>query len=246
MANTTNQGWARPTVGASEDTWGATLNTTIQAIDTLVGPVTAAEIAKLDGLTSSTAELNKLTGVTTTAAQLNFVDGVTSAIQTQLNAVQSVPAGGIIMWSGLIASIPGGWYLCDGTNSTPNLTDRFIIGSATNTGGTNNIGDTGGASSLSLTTGNLPSHTHDAGTLVADAAGEHSHTFDSWTPTGGGSQTLKSPTGAIIEGGSATSVSTSTAPTHTHTISGSTASAGSGTAIDNRPAYFALAFIMKS
>jgi len=64
MANTTNQGWARPTVGASEDTWGATLNTTIQAIDTLVGPVTAAQIAKLDGLTSSTAELNHVTGVT--------------------------------------------------------------------------------------------------------------------------------------------------------------------------------------
>tara|TARA_B110000495_G_scaffold191313_1_gene194303 strand:- start:404 stop:841 length:438 start_codon:yes stop_codon:yes gene_type:complete len=73
MANTTNQGWARPTVGASEDTWGATLNTTIQAIDTLVGPVTAAQIAKLDGLTSSTAELNHVTGVT-------------SAIQGQIDA----------------------------------------------------------------------------------------------------------------------------------------------------------------
>ena len=102
MANTTNQGWARPTVGASEDTWGATLNTTIQAIDTLVGPVTAAEIAKLDGLTSSTAELNKLTGVTSTptelnlvagltasTAELNHVTGVTSAIQTQINTLTS-------------------------------------------------------------------------------------------------------------------------------------------------------------
>ena len=73
MANTTNQGWSKPTVGGSEDTWGATWNTTIDAIDTLVGPVTAAQIAKLDGLTSSTAELN-------------YVTGATSAIQGQIDA----------------------------------------------------------------------------------------------------------------------------------------------------------------
>lgn len=32
------------------------------------------------------------------------------------------------MWSGLIAAIPFGWYLCDGTNDTPDLTDKFIVG----------------------------------------------------------------------------------------------------------------------
>jgi hypothetical protein len=73
MANTTNQGWAKPTIGGSEDTWGQTVNDAIDAIDTLVGSVTAAEVAKLDGLTATTAELNKL-------------DGVTSNIQTQLNS----------------------------------------------------------------------------------------------------------------------------------------------------------------
>lgn len=50
---TTNQGWALPTVGGSQDTWGTTLNTTIQAIDTLVGTVTATEISYLDGLMSN-------------------------------------------------------------------------------------------------------------------------------------------------------------------------------------------------
>lgn len=99
---TTNQGWALPTVGGSQDTWGSTLNTTIQAIDTLVGGVSAAEIAKLDGMTASQAELNKLTGVTwsltgfnaltATVAELNYVDGVTSAIQTQLNGKEPVDA----------------------------------------------------------------------------------------------------------------------------------------------------------
>jgi hypothetical protein len=79
MANTTNQGWAKPTIGGSEDTWGQTVNDAIDAIDTLVGSVTAAEVAKLDGLTATTAELNKL-------------DGVTSNIQTQLNS-KAVLAG---------------------------------------------------------------------------------------------------------------------------------------------------------
>ncbi len=37
------------------------------------------------------------------------------------------PAGGIIMWSGTIASIPVGWGLCDGSFGTPDLTDKFVI-----------------------------------------------------------------------------------------------------------------------
>lgn len=39
----------------------------------------------------------------------------------------NVPTGGIIMWSGTIASIPTGWTLCNGSNGSPDLTDRFLI-----------------------------------------------------------------------------------------------------------------------
>lgn len=39
----------------------------------------------------------------------------------------TMPTGGIIMWSGTTASIPAGWSLCDGSNGTPDLTDKFII-----------------------------------------------------------------------------------------------------------------------
>lgn len=61
---TTNQGWALPTVGGSQDTWGTTLNTTIQAIDTLVGTVTAAEISYLDNVTSNIqTQLNAKAGL---------------------------------------------------------------------------------------------------------------------------------------------------------------------------------------
>jgi hypothetical protein len=39
----------------------------------------------------------------------------------------SMPQGGIIMWSGTNASIPVGWNLCDGSNGTPDLTDKFVV-----------------------------------------------------------------------------------------------------------------------
>ena len=42
-----------------------------------------------------------------------------------------VPIGGIITWSGDIATIPEKYQLCDGTNGTPNLTDKFICGAGT-------------------------------------------------------------------------------------------------------------------
>ena len=38
-----------------------------------------------------------------------------------------VPVGGIIMWSGAVATIPATWALCDGANGTPDLRDRFIV-----------------------------------------------------------------------------------------------------------------------
>jgi hypothetical protein len=49
------------------------------------------------------------------AATKGYVDG-------------AIPIGGIIMWSGTIASIPGNWRLCNGSEGTPDLRDRFVIG----------------------------------------------------------------------------------------------------------------------
>ena len=77
-----------------------------------------------------------------------------------------VPRGAIIMWSGSVASIPPGWQLCDGTNGTPDLRDKFIIGA----GGTYSPGSTGGATS----------HTHsvDIPAFNSASAGAHTHSID--------------------------------------------------------------------
>lgn len=51
-----------------------------------------------------------------------------------------IPSGSIIMWSGSIGSIPAGYVICDGLNSTPDLQDKFVVGS----GSTYAVADNGG------------------------------------------------------------------------------------------------------
>ena len=40
----------------------------------------------------------------------------------------NVETGTIVIWSGTIANIPTGWQLCDGTNGSPDLRDKFVVG----------------------------------------------------------------------------------------------------------------------
>lgn len=185
------------------------------------------------------------------------------AIVTAVN--DSFPSGGIMMWSGAIGSIPTGFVLCDGNNSTPDLRDRFIIGSGTDSGSTHDIGDTGGANSLTLSSGQLPSHSHNVGNLVADSGGNHTHTGSTSnvgnhthagaetagplvtsanTSTNNGFKVTGATTGAA--GAHSHNVTINSGGAHSHTVSGNTGSQGSGSSIDKRPAYFALAFIMKA
>lgn len=53
----------------------------------------------------------------------------------------NVPSGTIALWRNPIASIPPTWKLCDGSLGTPDLRDRFLVGS----GSTYNPGDSGGS-----------------------------------------------------------------------------------------------------
>lgn len=74
----------------------------------------------------------------------------------QTSAAGAMPSGVIVMWSGSVASIPLGWALADGTNGTPDLRDRFILGA----GGSRPVGTTGGEEAHTLTIAEIPSHTH--------------------------------------------------------------------------------------
>lgn len=73
-----------------------------------------------------------------------------------------LPTGIIVAWTG--NTPPTGWILCDGTNNTPDLRGRFIIGAGDGTGLTSRkIGDKGGEEKHTLTADEIPAHTHDFG-----------------------------------------------------------------------------------
>ena len=93
----------------------------------------------------------------------------------------TIPSGGIILWSGSISSIPSGWALCNGSDGTPDLRDRFIVGAKQYGGGVAKSNWTG-----SLTqSGGSATHNHfvtaslDAGTQIINSspAGNFSATF---------------------------------------------------------------------
>ena len=246
---------------------------------------------------SSKADVNSpsLTG-TPTAPTATYGTNTTQVASTAFVAAGLaglIPSGIITLWSGSIASIPGGWTLCNGSNSTPDLRDRFVVGAGT----TYAVGATGGANTVTLDATMIPAHTHAiTASGSTGTAGAHTHTF-SGTSSGqsaththavtdsghshvnGAGLTALNGSGAVnfAYGGSggqgANNVSTNSATTgitignasadHTHTYSGTTsavsaehthtvtlsvsaANTGGGLAHENRPPYYALAFIMKT
>jgi hypothetical protein len=69
---------------------------------------------------------------------------------------KGLPSGAIIMWGGAILDIPTDWYICDGTNGTPDLRGRFVLGA----GGAYSVDDVGGEEEHTLTIDEMPAHTH--------------------------------------------------------------------------------------
>jgi microcystin-dependent protein len=72
---------------------------------------------------------------------------------------QLIPRGTVVMWTGDLA--PAGWAICDGTNNTPDLRGRFVLGMGEGAGLTKRaIGETGGEEGHVLTADQLPNHHH--------------------------------------------------------------------------------------
>jgi microcystin-dependent protein len=171
--------------------------------------------------------------------RLTVTDKITAGIVTattyygdgsNITGIVSIPAGIIVMWSG--TTIPSGWALCDGTNSTPDLRNRFIVGAndasktgiTTQTGPGFNVttgviddtyepGDIGGETSHQLTVAELAAHTHteqyNVNSSGQDQAGSGSGDNDNTSTQNSGST-------------------------------------GEDNYHENRPPYYALAFIMKT
>lgn len=174
-------------------------------------------------------------------------------------AAGGVPSGVIAMWKGSVSSVPAGWALCDGSNGTPDLRDKFVVGArsdvggvatstvagaATQSGGAVSAGSTSagghthtapasGAYTLQLT--DIPSHRHATTVDLerADSAG----TTNTHRGTSAGRQVAAGATAIDFAGGGGSHAHPSGGPTdsqgaHTHTTA-------------TLPPWYALAFIMR-
>lgn len=163
-------------------------------------------------------------------------DNIYGIIGVQPTTSTSIPSGLIALWSGAIGSIPNGWYLCDGTNGTPNLKDRFIVGA----GNTYSVGGTGGSTDAIVV-----AHTHTATSTststVTDPGHLHSYTAVSGLQSiSGGPSTADLTTASANTGTATTGITVATSTTTTNQSTGSSATNA------NLPPYYALAYIMKS
>ncbi len=230
---------------------------------THVGPVTGDVTGDLIGQT----EGNHTGGIDTRGADVFFDDGQIplAALSTETQQMfidRGIPMGGIIMWSGVVAAIPAGWFLCDGTNGTPNLVNRFIVGSTDlyahlATGGSVDHTHTvtnpaAGAHTHALTVAThilveaeLPAHKHGNGVTCA-TSNVFNHSTTPAVPTTGKSIDENGATGGTE--GYTTTIGSGTAHGHTGSTADSDGSHTHTTSVDtvsNLPPYFALAYIMK-
>ena len=123
------------------------------------------------------------------------------------------------MWSGITEDIQTGWALCDGTNGTPDLRDRFIVGASLDEGGivqttikgSNSPQQTGGLHEVTLTEAQMPMHNH----LI------------------NGSNQMGCATPSVVQG-------------HNHNLDiGPTYDAGGSLPHENLTPFYALAYLMK-
>ena len=139
----------------------------------------------------------------------------------------TIPIGGIIMWSGSVGNVPSGWSICDGSNSTPDLRGRFIVGA----GGAYNVAAKGGAATVTLTQAQTPlkNHSHafsyeDRFDTDKNIGNRYSYESGDWEEAGDGAWGR-----------------------NYRIMNSTTSNAGNSSATphENRPPYYALAFIMR-
>jgi hypothetical protein len=152
----------------------------------------------------------------------------TAFVTTAVGA--SFPSGGIIMWSGSIAAIPTGWVLCNGSNSTPDLRNRFIVGA----GSSYAVDATGGSADAIVV-----SHTHTATSVVTDPGHNHNLKYNGISAAGGNERDPQ-------DAGSSTLTNAIESNTTGITVATTNASAGTSGTNANLPPYYALCFIQKT
>tara|TARA_S200000501_G_scaffold186473_1_gene175322 strand:- start:6441 stop:9308 length:2868 start_codon:yes stop_codon:yes gene_type:complete len=168
----------QPTIPTNNDqlTNGAGYTTFDGAYGSLTGtPTIPAAQIQTDWTQSNSSSLdfikNKPTNVSAFTNDAGYI--------TSSSVPSGVPSGTIVMYNG--SSAPTGWVICNGSNSTPDLRDKFILAA----GSTYSVGDTGGSADAVVVshshgsgnygTNNTGGHTHGQGNLSTNNTGGHAH-----------------------------------------------------------------------
>jgi len=229
-------------------TWIETGMTTQNKVDGLnnIETIYSSAISAIDAISHSERYYTKAEAGAKyfTAATDGSGSGMIAATLDGWTAQQIInsgtPAGCIGLWHSTVATIPAGWYLCNGLNSTPDMRDRFPVGA----GGNYDLGDLGGSNSVTVTSASVTIGGH---ALTATEIPKHTHgTIPDWWgalssgkyPAGDGSIYYAKGITITNEYGTTASVGGGESHTHTGSFAGTTDK-------DKRPPFRALAFIMK-
>ena len=208
---------------------GSPASTSTGAANTYTGAIYAnanrleVTFAEPNNSTVNTFTIDKLTVASTSS------DNSTNLANTHF-IHQVLPYGAIIMWYGAVTTIPLGWALCNGSNSTPDLRDRFVVGA----GSTYAVAATGGSTDAVVV-----SHNHGVTEPDQGAAGTgHHHAVSLF---GGTTGVAGKPAGIGDSNGALYTGFTEYEPTgitiNTEGVSGTN---------KNLPPYYALCYIMKT
>jgi len=189
----------------------------------------------------SISQLNS--GTPNSSAVIPYSDG-SITLKATVGQI-GVPIGTIVMWNNRGgASIPTNWALCDGTNGTPDLRDKFIVGS----GNAYAIGNVGGSSTASgstnsttLTIDQIPSHNHGGSTSAPNGSWGNGGIWTEYTAPAGGNR-------CIAYNGTAYANASNNLSDHGHTIYAQGGGQGHNhtiSSINTLPPYYALAYIQK-
>jgi hypothetical protein len=225
-------------------------NTITNIVNADIKSSAAIAFSKMADLTVSRALVSDSSGDVSvsavTSTEIGYLDGVSSAIQTQIDTKTTLAAA-------LAAVYPVGSIYINATSSTNPATllgfgtwsafgaGRVMVGIDSSDSDFDGAQETGGAKTVTLSTSNLPSHTHTF-------SGTTGSTTPSMTATDSGHShgiTLKGNVPAVTTSPASSSASDTTTGTtasaqanvtisggaHTHTFSGTTGSTGSGSAV---------------
>lgn len=216
--------------------------TDINATTANANPIVLNSSGRLDNEVWLTYGYNyKFVLQTSAAVTLGTYDNLYGIIGVTVTSTgTTIPLGMISLWYGSIGSVPTGWYLCDGSNGTPDLRDKFIVGA----GSTYAVAATGGSANAVVV-----SHTHTATSTststVTDPTHNHGSTVGSGFISNGGNEQLAGGNNLNF-GRPSTTASASTGITVATSTSTTNASAGVSGTNANLPPYYALAYVMKA